>query len=986
VVTDSLTYIGAISAGMIGVSIDNFGLFARAQLIPGMQMAMKLRLFNDSGFEQFTEFNIPIGLVFTTTPLGPDAYGYLIYDVTDTAYADCPTYDWVEITPALGGSGTLLTGLNDAGDASDEGDQNGAVTLKVLSLPFPFSFYGETYNQITVCVNGFIAMGVTANGEFRNYHLPGGYGPSPMIAAFWDDLILIQDAGIYQYYDAAGHRYIIQYNKLRNGYNRTSLETFQVIFYDPLYYPTSMGDGMIKIQYKDFNNVDVGGGSYTPLHGNYASIGIKDHTNTRGLEYSYNNIYSHAAAPLSSNKAILITTVPVLHEGAYLTMQELIVNDPNSNGIAEPGETLELGFKLVNIGISTAQQPQLTATTSSPYATFLTGACNFNDIPGDSSGINRTPLTLQISTDCPNEATISFICTVSIAGNSWQFPLSVTVKKPAINISGIYMNDSSGNNNGIADPGETIDLIVNLSNNSSLEAKNILCFLTTQSTLVTIQNSTILLPGVPASNVFQAVYQLELSPDLISGSTVTLNLQYSGAMIASQNEQLILGIGSSGMNANFENDNGSFVASPATNGWEWGESSQGAHSGTKVWGTLLYSQYASNATYNLTSPSVYISGNVVLEFWHRYDAELTYDGGQVRISNNDGSTWTLINPEGGYPSSSISALSGPGYDGNSGGWVLARFNLSAYANQTVKFRFIFKSDSMIEGQGWFIDDVRTFGFVEYAGKVSGTVSSSDPDLEFNKVIVQNSLKWGVRPNEEGDYTLYLPLGTHQLNASCLGYKTDNASGIVLSTSVPSAVHNFYLGYFAPPAALSYTVNSGVITLTWLAPEAPEFQVTGYYVYRKLNAGHLELFATVTDPVYTEELDLGGIYTYNVVCNYLQGSSIATSNVEYQYSVGADDETAGIAIVTRLMNNYPNPFNPETTFSFSLKERSPTRLSIYNLKGQLVKTLIDKEMPSGTHKIVWNGRDASNRSVASGIYLYRLESKNFSQTKRAILMK
>jgi len=231
VVNDSTSYIGAISAGMIGVSVDGFELFARVQLIPGMQIPMRLRVFNDVGFEQYVDFNISIGRVFSYTPLGPDAYGYFIYDNTDTAYADCPNYEWIEITPALGGSGTLINGFNDAGDTSDEGDQNSAITLKVLDLPFPFSFYGETYNQITVCVNGFIAMGVTGNGEFRNYHLPGGYGPSPMIAAFWDDLILISDAGIYQYYDSASHSYIIQYNKMRNGYNRTSLETFQIIFH-----------------------------------------------------------------------------------------------------------------------------------------------------------------------------------------------------------------------------------------------------------------------------------------------------------------------------------------------------------------------------------------------------------------------------------------------------------------------------------------------------------------------------------------------------------------------------------------------------------------------------------------------------------------------------------------------------------------------------------------------------------------------------------
>ena len=71
---------------------------------------------------------------------------------------------------------------------------------------------------------------------------------------------------------------------------------------------------MIKFQYKVFNNVDVGSGGYSPSHGKYATVGIRDHTNRRGLEYTFNNQYPLAAQPLSNNKALLITTVPILQE------------------------------------------------------------------------------------------------------------------------------------------------------------------------------------------------------------------------------------------------------------------------------------------------------------------------------------------------------------------------------------------------------------------------------------------------------------------------------------------------------------------------------------------------------------------------------------------------------------------------------------------------------------------------------------------------
>jgi hypothetical protein len=107
-----------------------------------MQMPVRVRFFNDSGFEQYSTFNIPIGTVSQNTPLGPDAYGYFIYDVSDLNYSDCPTYEWIEICPQQGGSGTLLSTLNDQGTTGDEGDQVGSVVLETVTLPFPFSFYG----------------------------------------------------------------------------------------------------------------------------------------------------------------------------------------------------------------------------------------------------------------------------------------------------------------------------------------------------------------------------------------------------------------------------------------------------------------------------------------------------------------------------------------------------------------------------------------------------------------------------------------------------------------------------------------------------------------------------------------------------------------------------------------------------------------------------------------------------------------------------
>ncbi|HNQ38989.1 MAG TPA: C25 family cysteine peptidase [Candidatus Cloacimonas sp.] len=987
-VSDSTSYVGSILGNSLGNTVEGFTVFARPILIPGMQMPLRLHLYNEWGFDQYAEFNIQIGQVNAHTPLGPDAYGYFIYDITDTAYPDCPVYEWIEINPSLGGSGTKITTFYDPGSSSDEGDQTGAITLQQIDLPFTFPFYGIDYNQITVCVNGFIVMGVTENGEFRNYHLPGGYGPSPMLAPFWDDLCLINDAGIYKYYDSQNHRFIIEYYKMRNGYNRSSLETFEVIFYDPVFYPTSMGQGMVKFQYQDFNNVDIGQGGYSPTHGNFCTVGIKDHTNTVGLEYTFNNQYANAAAPITNSSALLITTAPVLYESPFLILDEVIINDSNFNHIIEPGETVELGIELMNIGLSPATQVQLSAFCSSEYVVLMNAYSTYSNISGDSTEINNTPITLQIDANCPDGAEILINLHISISGNIWDFPVYITVHKPDIQYSGMYMNDCiSGNGNGLIDPGETLDLIINFANNTPVSATNISGTITCLSEFVTIHNSSCIISSLLAGGISQAVYNITISPNVIVGNNLTFYLTYLADLTTIHNEQLVLSVGTTGMNADFENNNGNFVPNPSSNGWEWGVSSvAGAHSGTKIWGTRLNSQYPNYANYQLTTPSVYIGNNFMLEFWHYYNTEVNYDGGNVKISTNGGTTWTLITPEGGYPASNLGVLNGPGYDGNSGGWVFARFNLSIYANQSVQFRFTFASDSGVTGDGWFIDDVRTTGFVEFAGKVSGTVTSGNPDIDFSKVNVQNSNSWITHPDLEGNYEIYLPIGVHSLSACADGYLDSTSVEVTISLANPSAQQDFYLAYFAPVSGISYNVADSVLNLIWNPPSEPEFPLMHYEIYRRINAGAFALAGITNLPVYAETLEeLGTDYYFYVVCVYSEGSSVPSEILHFNYITNNEDPLHP-PLVTKLLNNYPNPFNPETNIRFTLQETAPAKLYVYNIKGQLVKKLIDEILPSGMHQIVWNGKDSNNRNVASGMYFYILESKNYSCMKKMLLLK
>ena len=88
----------------------------------------------------------------------------------------------------------------------------------------------------------------------------------------------------------------------------------------------------------------------------------------------------------------------------------------------------------------------------------------------------------------------------------------------------------------------------------------------------------------------------------------------------------------------------------------------------------------------------------------------------------------------------------------------------------------------------------------------------------------------------------------------------------------------------------------------------------------------------------------------------------------------------------MLGNYPNPFNPSTTFRYGLSEPGQVSLKVYNMLGQLVRTIVDEQQVEGYHEAVWDGRNEIGATVASGIYIYRMAAGNIVETRRMLLVK
>ena len=107
---------------------------------------------------------------------------------------------------------------------------------------------------------------------------------------------------------------------------------------------------------------------------------------------------------------------------------------------------------------------------------------------------------------------------------------------------------------------------------------------------------------------------------------------------------------------------------------------------------------------------------------------------------------------------------------------------------------------------------------------------------------------------------------------------------------------------------------------------------------------------------------------------------------YNIKVTSADLSNTVVPVLSLEQNYPNPFNPSTTIRYSIEEPGSVSLEIYNVKGQLVKTLYQGDAEIGSHTVIWNGLDNSGNACSSGVYFYRLRTPKTNMVRKMLMLK
>ena len=308
---------------------------------------------------------------------GPDTYGYYAYDTSDVWSGHAPVYDWIEIAPP--GPGSLISEIT---------DEDAQTTT--FSLPFTFQYYGVNYTTVSVCSNGFLALGTQTYRFGDNSQIPDAHGPAAMVAPFWDDLDPSAGGEIYQWYDSANHRFVVQFDA-NVHYGGANPETFEVILYDPAYHPTATGDGEIVFQYEDVR---------FPWS---MTAGIENPSQSDGVEYLYNSTYDPAAAEITNGQALRFTTEPPSTPTVWLVPGDTTVDDSSGgdgDGTPEPLETFELVLDVENLGAGTATSVTGVVTTTDPDVTIVDGTAAFGSI-GSGAAVDNSasPFVLTVAAE-----------------------------------------------------------------------------------------------------------------------------------------------------------------------------------------------------------------------------------------------------------------------------------------------------------------------------------------------------------------------------------------------------------------------------------------------------------------------------------------------------------------------------------------------------------------------------------------------------------
>ncbi|MCK4654352.1 MAG: T9SS type A sorting domain-containing protein, partial [Candidatus Cloacimonetes bacterium] len=708
--------------------------------------------------------------------------------------------------------------------------------------------------------------------------------------------------------------------------------------------------------------VDQGNYGTFSNHGEYATIGLEDHTGLIGLEYTYSNQYPTAAKVLEDEMAILFTTPSVPSQGPFIILDSFEIDDSqgNNDGIVNPGESIDLSITLRNVGIDIATNVAAILLTSDPFTSIGDSIQYFGDIYPSSTSTCPDNYSFYAEIICPDQHDIIFDLSINADdySSNYTFAIEVLSANIAVSTDEIYFPEVySGYPTSlpltIYNTGSVILHITDIYTNTNYfnpditsinleggESQGVIITVNSSSTGTLYDTLYIISddpdePELEISLIAECVFPPEISLslysiniDLIPDETTSEVFTIYNTGGSNLNVDLeIAGNSSSGMAASFDgiNDCMSIFDNVINTNYftvEMWALMEGQGGGSNQCNTLFeqrddqagdnhstvvfHSQASTYKTYfsvrsSIGSLSRVETDSQLYNEWHHYAGVVS--SSMIYLFIDGVPVDSTINVQQGNYTSSIDYVD------------LGRHAYSGYPHA-------YFNGLLDEARIW--DYPRSHN--EILINMNNSLSGNEDGLE---------AYWNFDSNEP-----WFDLTGNNHNGTPQG-------GLTLVESTAPIINWLSL---SPESETVFPDSSVIINVMF---DATDLEIGTY---------DAQIVIISNDPENPETI-------IPIILNIVEAGSNEILS----------------PLITKLESNYPNPFNPTTTINFSLEEPCNVTLDIFNIKGQKVKTLADSKFEKGIYELTWDSTNSNGIAVSSGIYLYEFKINGKSESVKKMLL-
>ncbi|MDD5506811.1 MAG: C25 family cysteine peptidase [Bacteroidales bacterium] len=707
-------------------------------------------------------------------------------------------------------------------------------------------------------------------------------------------------------------------------------------------------------------------------------------------------------------------------EGPYVIYHAFEVNDSesNGNGRLDYGEEAWLNVELLNVGSEEANNLTASLTSADTYVTITDGSETYGVIPPGETKMVNNAFRVKVGNDVPDGHIILY--SLQVTGNereSWNSNFAVLAHAPVLSMNTWTISDPEGNENGKLDPGETVQITIQINNTGTADAYNAEGSLTSGDPYISISQSQAEIGDIMAGETGEATFSVNVSEDTPAGHLAAFSLDITADMEVTSNGNFTaivgqipvlvldldpnqssglvmkqtlddLGINSEYFSSFPQDLNLNLYASVfVCLGVYWDNHVLSQDEGTRLasylnLGGKLYMEGGDTWAYNENTPvhgmfSIYGSADGTSDLGILYGQTGTPVDEMVFAYT--GENKYIDHLEALPPAQLLFLNENPSY-----GCAVAN-EAGNYKTIGASFEFGGLADSDAPStKADLMTGYLTFFGIQQAplGSASGTVTQEGT----GNPIIGAQVSVGTHmtyTDENGMFTGNFPVGTWPICAVATGYEMICESVTIYVDS--TVVHDFILSYLPPPTNLQAELNENMVSLSWEL--ATDRTLNHFIVYRSKDEGEYSKIATPVDPFYTDILTISGLYTYFVTALYDEASeSDATNTATVEFTATGIINPSLIPQQTRLGSNYPNPFTETTTLRYDLSKDGDVFIKIFNTSGENVRLLLHENAQAGHYELVWDGKDNFGRPVPSGVYVFQLKSGNYLHSRKMILMR